>query len=508
MSETASHQRQLNWPAILVLVGLMVAVGLAVMFSRPGITGQSAAARLDTCPSVQNTPNFTIAYGTITVDGLPAPAGTIVTAHTPGGVTVGCFEVTDAGHYGFMYVYGADNSVMPPIPGMVSGQTVVFRVNGATAVSTPLLIWANDKDVHEVALDAAEPPTPTHTPTATATPTETATPTATPTHTPTPTATPTLTFTPTATPTHTPTPVVLPDLTVPNMRTQADVADVGQPITLTAVIRNDSATDILGYFYTDAYVDHAPTACEQSTWTYRRTDTLDARSSVTLTFVHPGFSTAGIHSFYVQADSACQVAEAEENNNVSGPLRVSVIKVLPPPEAAFNGTPTSGTSPLLVQFTDQSTGQITSRWWNFGDNTGSAAINPSHTFASIGSYTVTLTITATQGTDTEVKPSYINVIEPPPTADFSAFPTRGQPPLEVTFTDLTTGTVTSRLWAFGDGTTATTRNPTHIYADTGIFTVTLHVEGPGGDSTKTRAGYIRVDEQSFVYLPLVVRNFE
>ena len=66
------------------------------------------------------------------------------------------------------------------------------------------------------------------------------------------------------------------------------------------------------------------------------------------------------------------------------------------PVGAFSANPTSGMAPLTVTFTDQSTNGPTSWSWNFGDpgsgsqNTSSAR-NPSHTFASAGSYTVTLT---------------------------------------------------------------------------------------------------------------------
>jgi len=66
------------------------------------------------------------------------------------------------------------------------------------------------------------------------------------------------------------------------------------------------------------------------------------------------------------------------------------------PIGAFSANPTSGVAPLTVTFTDQSTNGPTSWSWNFGDpasgsqNTSSAR-NPSHTFASTGSYTVTLT---------------------------------------------------------------------------------------------------------------------
>ena len=62
-------------------------------------------------------------------------------------------------------------------------------------------------------------------------------------------------------------------------------------------------------------------------------------------------------------------------------------------------------------------------------------------------------------------------------ASFTGTPTSGKVPLTVSFTDASTGTITSRLWDFGDGTTSTANNPSHTYTSTGGFTVTLTVTG-------------------------------
>ncbi len=78
-----------------------------------------------------------------------------------------------------------------------------------------------------------------------------------------------------------------------------------------------------------------------------------------------------------------------------------------PPVAAFSGTPTSGAPPLAVQFTDLSTGDPTSWSWDFGDGGTSTAQNPGHTYASAGTYTVTLTVSNAYGSDAETKPGYI-----------------------------------------------------------------------------------------------------
>jgi serine protease len=82
-----------------------------------------------------------------------------------------------------------------------------------------------------------------------------------------------------------------------------------------------------------------------------------------------------------------------------------------PPVANFSGTPTSGTAPLTVQFTDLSTNSPTSWSWSFGDGGTSPAQNPSHTYNLAGTYSVSLTAANAYGSDTETKTGYITVTE-------------------------------------------------------------------------------------------------
>jgi PKD repeat protein len=164
------------------------------------------------------------------------------------------------------------------------------------------------------------------------------------------------------------------------------------------------------------------------------------------------------------------------------------------PVAAFSGTPTSGSSPLSVQFTDQSTGYPTSWAWTFGDGATSTSQNPSHTYSSAGTYTVTLTATNSAGSDTETKTNYITVTPGivTPVAAFSANPTAGLPPMSVKFTDTSTNSPTSWLWTFGDGQTSTQQSPVHRYSSTGLYTVSLRATNSAGSNTTTKTGYINV----------------
>jgi PKD repeat protein len=165
-----------------------------------------------------------------------------------------------------------------------------------------------------------------------------------------------------------------------------------------------------------------------------------------------------------------------------------------PPVAGFSGSPTSGTAPLTVQFTDTSTRSPTTWLWDFGDGNTSTEQNPSHTYAAPGTYTVNLTASNAYGEDTEIKTGYITVQAPtdPPTAGFSANVTAGNAPLTVQFTDASTGSPTAWSWNFGDGRTSIAQSPSHTYSTAGTYTVALTVTNAGGSDTETKAGYITV----------------
>lgn len=212
----------------------------------------------------------------------------------------------------------------------------------------------------------------------------------------------------------------------------------------------------------------------------------------TSTLQNPGHSYANAGSYTVSL-------------TVTGPggsdteTKTNYITVTTAPTAAFSGSPTSGNAPLTVSFTDQSTGSPTSWSWNFGDGGSSTAQNPSHSYASAGTYTVALTVSNSCGSDTETKVNYITVSEAPcnpPVANFSGSPTTGTAPLNVNFTDQSTNSPTSWSWDFGDGGTSTAQNPSHTYSAVGTYTVSLTATNSCGSDTETKVNYITVNEPS------------
>jgi PKD repeat protein len=115
-----------------------------------------------------------------------------------------------------------------------------------------------------------------------------------------------------------------------------------------------------------------------------------------------------------------------------------------------------------------------------------------------GTYTVTLTVTNTAGSDVEQKIDYITVTPGgggPLNADFAGNPLSGSAPLDVAFSSAASiGAITTYAWDFdGNGTTdSTAPNPTHTYSTAGTYTVSLTVGDGTTTDTETKVDYINV----------------
>jgi YVTN family beta-propeller protein len=163
------------------------------------------------------------------------------------------------------------------------------------------------------------------------------------------------------------------------------------------------------------------------------------------------------------------------------------------PVANFSANPTYGKAPLNVSFTDSSTGTPTAWKWTFGDGTNSTVKNPTHKYSKAGNYTVSFKVSNAAGNNTTTKTNYIKVTTLlKPVANFTSNVTSGKVPLNVAFTDKSSGTPTSWKWTFGDGTNSTIKNPKHTYNKAGKYTVSLTVKNAAGSNVLTKSNYIIV----------------
>jgi PKD repeat protein len=193
-----------------------------------------------------------------------------------------------------------------------------------------------------------------------------------------------------------------------------------------------------------------------------------------------------------------------DNDVADGLVLADAIKVAHPnnpPDvvaADFYTSTRVGPAPLVVSFSNTSIGDLTGRYWNFGDGyTNSTRDDVEHTYRSPGLYTVSLTATGPAGSNTMTKTGYIWVTSTgsnPFQVEFTASNREGSPPRSVSFRDRSTGNIASRLWNFGDGTTSTATNPTKTYSNFGNYTVSLTITeaGTGQQTTLTKPNFVNV----------------
>ena len=181
-----------------------------------------------------------------------------------------------------------------------------------------------------------------------------------------------------------------------------------------------------------------------------------------------------------------------------------------PLKADFTWTPAQPTRNQYVHFNDLSTGDVQSWEWDFGDGTTSNNRDPVHSYTSLGTFQVTLTVKSTTGEDSITK--NITIVNAPPAATFSYTPLNPVENDTITFDASSSsdsdGSIVSYEWDFGDGAMATGVSATHSYSSPGKYKVTLTVRDNDGEQ-KSIYKYITVSEAgsntppvpSFTYTP-------
>jgi gliding motility-associated-like protein len=164
---------------------------------------------------------------------------------------------------------------------------------------------------------------------------------------------------------------------------------------------------------------------------------------------------------------------SSDNNDCQPVVDSLVVTIKQSPTAAFGAV--SACAGDAVQFNDSSTaaGTITNWNWVFGDlSLPSLSQSPAHTYNNCGSKTVALVVTADNGcidSDTQSIPVYCI-----PVANYTAIGVCLKEGTEFTNTSTVSGsTITATGWDFGDATTSTDNNPSHMFPASGSFVVTL-----------------------------------
>ena len=244
--------------------------------------------------------------------------------------------------------------------------------------------------------------------------------------------------------------------------------------TYSVLVTNSYGCSALGNTYVTLGGTFSPTPVNTS---------LCAGQSVTLNAGNPGctysWNTGATTQTITVSIAGTYSVTVTDPNGCSATLYSNLI-VNPIPVAAF--TASASCLATNIPFTDQSTissGSIQSYNWNFGDGYSSTVRNPVHSYQSAGTYNVVLTIVSATGCSASVtKPV---VVYPQPVADFSS--TTVCKKEATVFNDLSTvsaGSIASWNWNFGDAATSSVQNPSHIYASTGNFNVTLTITSANG----------------------------
>jgi len=229
---------------------------------------------------------------------------------------------------------------------------------------------------------------------------------------------------------------------------------------------------------------------------------LDSASAIFATNQNPIYTFTSGGNYTISET----VANAGGINTTSSWLNITQT----PYVANFAGSPLSGQTPLIVTFTDASTGSPTSYLWNFGDGVFNETQNPVHQYTTPGNYSVSEMVTGSFGSNTLTKTSYINVLSPPyPIASFTSNVTRGPSPLVVQFQDTSGGgPVSAWAWNFNGGTDvqSTLQNPVVTFPNTGQYTVNLTASNINGTSIYIAQNYINVESNYTINTMVGVEN--
>jgi alkaline phosphatase len=122
-----------------------------------------------------------------------------------------------------------------------------------------------------------------------------------------------------------------------------------------------------------------------------------------------------VHRYTAPGKYRVDLVVTNEAGSDSASLVVSIAPPpTDPPDARFSAVPATGSAPVRVDFTDESTGFPRSWRWSFGDGTGSTRQNPRHVYTKPGRYEVRLSVTNIIGSDRLVRRDFVTVTRTDP----------------------------------------------------------------------------------------------
>lgn len=228
-------------------------------------------------------------------------------------------------------------------------------------------------------------------------------------------------------------------------------------------------------------------ACEGLTCTFDGSASSDSDGTVesfAWSFGDGASGTGATTSHTFDADGTFTVSlTVTDDDGATGSTQqqVSVEALNVPPVAAINVSCEELTCSFNGLGSTDSDGEITAYAWEFGDGGTSAEAEASHTFASAGVYSVTLTVTDDDGdTGDATQDVTVALDNMAPEAAMDVTCTGLVCEFDGTESSDPDGTITSYSWDFGDGETSTEATPNHTFAGAGSYSVSLTVTDDGG----------------------------
>jgi gliding motility-associated-like protein len=174
------------------------------------------------------------------------------------------------------------------------------------------------------------------------------------------------------------------------------------------------------------------------------------------------------------------------------------------PVADFSADPPNGCVPLKVNFTNLTLyGDPNAYVWYFGEGEGtSRSENPTYIYYQPGSYTVRLEATNSSGVTDVVVKRFIIEAYPVPHADFTVRPANVKLPDDPIYTTNLSFEADTYFWQFGDGSTSTAFEPSHVYTDSGRYDITLiATTDKGCADTVVYENIVKVEDGNQIRIP-------
>ena len=197
-----------------------------------------------------------------------------------------------------------------------------------------------------------------------------------------------------------------------------------------------------------------------------------------------GSSGSGVttsHAYAASGSYLIQLTVSASNGGIASTSHiVTVAKPNQPPVASFTDSCVHLACTFDGSGSTDPDGAIASYSWSFGDGSADTGATRSHTYASGGSYTVTLTVNDNKGATAAQTSTVIVAGNQAPTASFTQNCTFLACSFDAAASADSDGSITSYAWAFGDGSTANGISATHTYAAAGTYVVTVTVTDNDG----------------------------